>query len=625
MKRFFLVSFLSAMTALGIWWGFYQTRGPHPSSATVTALLPKGTLGLLYVPDFKKSRAQWHETDLYKLWSEPALQDFLSKPIARSPETAGTRRMMQEMDALEIKDAFLAVTALENRRPSVIGGFRFKGSQAEAEAVIGPWRARLQESLPEAKREMVTYEGHQVEMLGHDAMTAATAYDGEWFFVSNDVTSLKTVLDRVDKRATEKATTLTADEDFVAVASHMPSDYAVFGYVRLADYMKTLAAKLPPATEGNHAEAEALQQIRSVALATTFTEGKIRDTLFVAMPKHGENGDLTRGSLALATKESFLYLASMLNLPPEFSLPDGASAATNALPPVLGRFLAAGAASGITRADWTESFGNELGVIGEWPAKSRLPSLFATLAVKDVAKAKRIVEALTNAAPEGGGWTESEKDGVQYFAQPPPNPMVPLAPTIGLSPKLLVAGLDTGSVERAIERGQSSKSELANAEIYKKAEGLVGAPKQSFTYLDTALFYQRLDAALRPMLIMAAAFMPSVAEKVDLGKLPAPEVITAHLSPLVISQSYSGSGYRVESVGPISIFQAALGGIVASGAGFEFYQKQMQSRAPTPAATPPGGAGPVPSSIPPDATPGLPSPSESPIPDATAGIPPADG
>ena len=105
------------------------------------------------------------------------------------------------------------------------------------------------------------------------------------------------------------------------------------------------------------------------------------------------------------------------------------------------------------------------------------------------------------------------------------------------------------------------------------------------------MFYTRLDAAVRPMLIMAAAFMPKVAETVDLGKLPAAEVIARHLSPIVMSQTYQGDGYMTESVGPVSIYQAALGMAALTGMGASFYQRQVHGvgpdNTPAPAAGPP--------------------------------------
>ena len=61
------------------------------------------------------------------------------------------------------------------------------------------------------------------------------------------------------------------------------------------------------------------------------------------------------------------------------------------------------------------------------------------------------------------------------------------------------------------------------------------------------------------MLFMGAAFLPAIAETVDFSKLPAPEVITKHLSPIVMSQSYDGDGYIAESVGPVTVYQTVIG------------------------------------------------------------------
>jgi hypothetical protein len=69
------------------------------------------------------------------------------------------------------------------------------------------------------------------------------------------------------------------------------------------------------------------------------------------------------------------------------------------------------------------------------------------------------------------------------------------------------------------------------------------------------------------MLLMAAAFMPAITRSVDLGKLPSPEVITKHLSPIVSSQRYDRDGYVAESLGPITLDQAAIGLAILSSVG----------------------------------------------------------
>jgi len=63
---------------------------------------------------------------------------------------------------------------------------------------------------------------------------------------------------------------------------------------------------------------------------------------------------------------------------------------------------------------------------------------------------------------------------------------------------------------------------------------------------------------MRPMLLMSAAFMPAVSDYLDVGKLPPPELVAKHLSPIVSSQRYEGDGYVTESVGPVTLSQAAI-------------------------------------------------------------------
>ena len=114
-----------------------------------------------------------------------------------------------------------------------------------------------------------------------------------------------------------------------------------------------------------------------------------------------------------------------------------------------------------------------------------------------------------------------------------------------------------------MKRSLGHTSELADSQTYKTAARGLPAPSNFFAYLDTAVLYSRLDASLRPILMLAAAFKPSVASNVDLAKIPSPEVITKHLSPIVTSQRYDRDGYVVESLGPITLNDAAIG--IAAG------------------------------------------------------------
>src|SRR5262249_21359633 len=162
---------------------------------------------------------------------------------------------------------------------------------------------------------------------------------------------------------------------------------------------------------------------------------------------------------------------------------------------------------------------------------------------------------------------QTDKGGIRYFSKQSVASFVAITPTIALSDRILIAGLDPVSVDEAIKRSGSGSSELADFQTYKAAARLLPAHTNFFAYIDIAQLYSRLDASLRPMLLMAAAFIPAVAGSIDPGKLPAPEVITKHLSPIVSSQRYDRDGYMAESIGPITLDQSAIGLAILSSLG----------------------------------------------------------
>jgi hypothetical protein len=273
------------------------------------------------------------------------------------------------------------------------------------------------------------------------------------------------------------------------------------------------------------------------------------------MPKTQPERNLTRSSLDLGTPETFLYLATLVN-------PDRLAEINQSGLPTgtwLQKVFEAGTRAGVTVEDWKASFDLELGSLADWPQSSRWPSIIATLRVKDFARARKVVNALSHAIDEDAAWTKTEKDGVTYLYMQTPAALLAVTPTIALSNQTMTVGLDSASVESAIKRSGKPSSGLATSPNYKTAVRAVPAPTGAFVYVDTALLYTRLDAALRPMLLMSAAFMPGMSDYVDVGKLPRPEIVAKHLSPIVSSQRYEADGYVTESVGPVTLSEAAVG------------------------------------------------------------------
>src|SRR5215212_1891885 len=140
MKRFQLLVLASAIAAGAIWYGFYRSH--HTSSVAVASLLPKETLALVHLPDFNRSREEWHRTDLYQLWMEPAMQKFVAKPRSKVPAHGNVGQTVDEIETIGMKDAFLAVVSLEYSAWKIVGGFRCTGDADKAEKIVRDWKVK---------------------------------------------------------------------------------------------------------------------------------------------------------------------------------------------------------------------------------------------------------------------------------------------------------------------------------------------------------------------------------------------------------------------------------------------------------------------------------------------------
>lgn len=582
MKRFQLLVLASAVAAGAIWYGFYRSH--HTSSVAVASLLPKETLALVHLPDFNRSREEWHRTDLYQLWMEPAMQKFVEKPRSKVPAHGNVGQTVDEIETIGMKDAFLAVVSLEYSAWKIVGGFRCTGDAEKAEKIVHDWKVKSLGQGSEVKHETVEYQGRQIHTDSAGLLTLSTVRTGQWFFAANDIEHLKQLIDRADGRMKDPNTALTGGAVFLAASKHMPSSYAALAFARVDQFVEKLAVGGEPADSPPADRFALLRQIRSFCAATSFDGTRIRDTIFAGMPKVADSGNLTRASLPIGTSETFLYVASLLNLTKEMELrPQAPGAGWFS---GLQQITSSLSANGITLDEWKSAFGPELGIIGDWPADARWPSLFLTLPVKDSAKANQIVNTLTKANSDGASWSHQKKDGVDYFSSAASGGLISFSPTIGLSDRMLVAGAQGDTVEAAMKRSAGGSSGLAASKKFQDAERTLPAPQQAFAYLDVARLYERFDNTLRPFLVMGAALMPGIADNVDLSKLPDAEVFTRHLSPIVMSQWYDRDGYVAESVGPVPLYQTILGSVIAGTAASGFYQSQVPRLQPSPSPTP---------------------------------------
>lgn len=580
MRKILWLVLIALVAAVAIWYA--RRVAEKNATVAITSLLPAETLLLVHLPDFNRTRDQWHQTDIYQIGQEPAVSEFLQKPLSKIPKTGIASQNLAEFEKLEPKDIFFAVTSWSNG-VKVAGGFRFKGKTDDAEKIVAQWRARLLAKSPEATAEASDYQQHRIQIVTAKGQTLATVYDNDWLFATNDLPDLKMILDRFDGRLKDRATTLAADSTFSAAFKHIPSSYAGMIYGRVDRYLEKVMPLL--GTSGSAAASQAVyRQMHAFCGALSFDGGKIRDLLFLGMPQLVDAGSLTRNSLALGTKETFFYLASFLNLPNQMTWPAGVPGVSG----MMQTFTGAISNSGVTMEEWNAAFAPELGVLGDWASGAQWPALIASVPVKDQTKAAQLFTKMTT-APDGSSAAQ-EKDGVRYFS-PQSNAPLSVSPAFALSDKLLVAGTSQSAVEAAVKRSASRAAELASSPNFRAADRAVPAAKQAFFYVDSALLYSRLDAALRPMLLMTAAFVPSVSENIDLAKFPPPETITRHLSPIVMSQNYQTDGYVTESIGPVTFYHAAAAAALLGGGAMMWSRGQgvLGGLIPSLSSSPSGG------------------------------------
>jgi hypothetical protein len=189
------------------------------------------------------------------------------------------------------------------------------------------------------------------------------------------------------------------------------------------------------------------------------------------------------------------------------------------------------------------------------------------LDLRDAPRAKTLADALTAEKDLSDRWTRTEHRGALVLSQPGSGLLLTMQPTIAISEKFVVLGFSLEGVAGFLDRGAGSAGRLDAVPEFQRAAKLLGAPTSAFAYLDLASIVQRTYGTLRPLLAMTIALQPGGGASIDAGKLPSATAISRHLTPLVFSSGETEKGFRLESVGPISVTQLALalGGTSLSG------------------------------------------------------------
>jgi len=90
MKRILLVLIALAVAAFA---GWYYWNCPRNLQRPSAALLPRETIFVAQMPDFNRAYEEWQRCDIYQLYREPAVQDFLVKPLSNVQKKDASLRL----------------------------------------------------------------------------------------------------------------------------------------------------------------------------------------------------------------------------------------------------------------------------------------------------------------------------------------------------------------------------------------------------------------------------------------------------------------------------------------------------------------------------------------------------
>ena len=436
----------------------------------------------------------------------------------------------------------------------------------------------------------MNYQGHAIETFdAGDGNILASTYLSDRYLVANDMALLKSTMDRLEHRAPASGLpSLDKEADFQAVLAKMPAGHATLIFARPQTFLGRMyalaAASGSPVDPARRAETE---KLRAIGAATRIEGGKIRDTLYCLAPGHqSPPAALQMNALPLTSVDTLLFAAGVFDLPTHFDLPtDAFQGAPGAEGLAALRGLAATLeAHGLKLADLRAAFGNEMALQLDWPVSSPHPKLLASLDVRDQTTAGKFVDNLTGTPAGEATWQVSHSGGLTFHTLASPG-ISYVNPTLTLSDKHLILGLNPPEVHDAAEREKTSAANFTQAELYKTAVGAMEKPNVAFVFLDSRTFFERFYGVVKPLAMFLPAFIfPQAGDYVDLTKLPPAEAISKHLSPSVLSETSDGQGVLLESVGSFTYGEAAF---VAVGAGAAFAVPMIEKQLfPPPATTP---------------------------------------
>ncbi len=538
------------VVAAGVW--FWRSMGFTDSAK----LVPDTTAAFFALPDLPRAAFRWPQTTLAKIGTEPEVKAFFQKPFEYMTKSQGGTNAGDTLMRLKPNHIFAALTGFSSEQSSALIGFQFWGGASDCDAAFADLRKEITkgQSLPLVVQKE-TYQGDDINASIHNSVTLYTARHGHWGFISNNLDTIKQVLDRSAGRQAPKS--LAENDSYRATFAHLPKDADFVAFVQpkpLIDVLLSVGASL-----GAQPIPQQIEQIRKIqaAGATIKLDGpNLRDSIFVLRENPPHVADLTHQGMKFTTKETAIYFDFVADFQQIFALTQNPTLAALARSPAI--------QSSQLPTLLPEAFGPECAVSLTWQEFQMKPNGVAAVQVRDQAKAEVAIQELLTLFPQA---TITDVAGVKTYNFP--NLQGLLAnPTFAMHGGFLLIGLDAADIQRAVV-ASSAEDTLSKSPDFKSAMSDFKSANEVFGFIDTKKIFTRGYPLARQIMIFGAAVMPGMTDIIEASKLPETETVARHLQPIVYSQTRLPDGYLIESRGPITLNQAVIGGAGAASSFFK--------------------------------------------------------
>lgn len=530
-----------------------------PSSAR---LLPPETFVFAELHDVQRTVERLAQSSWGELARDPEVGGFFGKLVAGVAKEipAEAREILRQIVKVAPVGVFFAMTEIPDFQnanakevPKMLFGISYRGDSQIMDGLLAKMRDSVLKS-GKAKQSKETVDDTEIETFADNDFSLSMVHLDKQVLVATDRKILSDALARRAGRGTRSLADTEGWQTVQKEAVTSPDATGFFSYEALFEKIFTIGEP----------EAGALGAMRDVmpqfASISTKLDGELmRERAYMHYRMALPRTESQHRSLAFTGEDTFAYLESAM--------------ATTGLTmdkffeknPIFHEVSAALEKHGLTLADISQTFGPEIAIVSDWETGGlAFPTVFAAVEVRDAEKARKFAAMITDLMKSEGELTEKEHRGAKLWSIAGPVPIV--QPTLALSGKHLMLGLNTGTVTAALDREASGKSVLAESAAFTGALKTVGETNGGLAYIDSARLVERIYDRVRPFIATAIAGDSTLSNFLDASELPKTAALTRHMPPFVAAFQAGEHGYVVESTGPVTYFTGVVG--VAFVAGF---------------------------------------------------------